>query len=179
MGKTDHSSSKRENIHGKERSRDWKWETFTIEEIWKGLKEGKKGRNVWNTKQVLLTIKKKVTGQMRKTEKLTKSKLSISLAKLLITITSLLPVCRQAQGNAKMSLSTVADYLTCSSRKERQHTNTRWNNAFCVLEYIFMSAVPSTTSQESRKTTFLRTQQSSKTEPSCLLTENQCSRLTH
>lgn len=73
---------------------------------------------------MLLTIKMKVTGKMRKTEKLTKRKLSISLAKLLKTVTPLLPVCRQARENAKMSLGTVADYLTCSSRKERQHTNT-------------------------------------------------------
>lgn len=43
---------------------------------------------------MLLTIKMKVTGKMRKTEKLTKRKLSISLAKLLITVTPLLPVCR-------------------------------------------------------------------------------------
>lgn len=66
----------------------------------------------------------KVTVQMRKTEKLTKRKSSISLAKFLITIMSLLPVCRQAQGNAMMSLGTVADKLMCSSGKERQHTNT-------------------------------------------------------
>lgn len=51
----------------------------------------------------------KVTVQMRKTEKLTKRKSSVSLAKFLITIMSLLPVCRQAQGNAMMSLGTVAD----------------------------------------------------------------------
>lgn len=63
---------------------------------------------------MLLNTKIKVITQIRKRKKLTKRKWSISLVKLLSTIMSLLSAYRQAQENAKMSLGTVGDYLTCA-----------------------------------------------------------------
>lgn len=47
---------------------------------------------------------------MRK--KINKEEVEFSLVSLLTTVMPLLSACRQAQENVKMSLGTVADYLT-------------------------------------------------------------------
>lgn len=92
---------------------------------------------------------------MKKRKNFAKRKWAISLVKLLTTIMPLLSACRKAQENAKMSLGTVADYLTCAPQERKGSRQTLDEIVLSVLGHIYMSAVLSTTSQESRKTVFL------------------------